>query len=158
MKPMTHRNLDWIEQAPVKVTEERRIGVPVENVWRAIADHEGWADWFGAITRIERIGSGEGVGSGRRVFLKGGVKAEEEFLAWEPDARFAFVLTSSSMPGMRSMVEDVQLLPEGAGATIVRYTQAVEPAAPKIMGPVLRAALPKGIQSGLAGLEKHLLP
>lgn len=156
MRPMTHRTLDWIDQAPVKVTEERRIGVSVERVWQAIADHEGWADWFGAITRVERIGSGEGVGSGRRVFLKGGMKAEEEFLVWEPDQRFAFVLTSSSMPGMRSMVEDVQLLPDGEGATIVRYTQAVEPAGARLMGPVLRTALPKGIQSGLAGLDKHL--
>lgn len=156
MKPMTHRTLDWIDHAPVTVTEERRIGVSVERVWQAIADHEGWADWFGAITRIERVGSGEGVGGGRRVFLRGGIKAEEEFLAWEPGERFAFVLMSSSMPGMKSMVEDVQLLPDGGGATIVRYTQAVEPAAPRVMGPILRTALSKGIQSGLAGLEKHL--
>lgn len=141
--------------APVRATRTRRLAVPVDRVWETIADHEGWARWFGAITKVERIGTGEGVGSGRRVHLKGGVQAEEEFLAWEPGVRFAFTLTASSMPGLRSMVEDVQLQPD-AGGTIVSYTQAADPAGARLMVPVLRRALPLGIEGGLKGLAKHL--
>ena len=44
---------------------------------------------------------------------------EEEFLAWEPGRRFAFTVTHARWPGLKAMVEDVRLEPDGTDATTV---------------------------------------
>lgn len=155
MKPTMPRALDWMEQAPVCVTRTRRIAADPDRVWAAIADHEGWSDWFGPITKVERIGSGEGVGGGRRVHIKS-LSVEEEFLAWEPGARFAFTVVRANRSGIRSMVEDVRLSPEGDTATTVSYTQAIDPIGAVVTAPILRRVIPKTIDNGLAGLATHL--
>ena len=155
MKPITPRTLDWMEQAPVCVTRTRRIAVDPDRVWAVIADHEGWSDWFGPITKVERIGSGEGVGGGRRVFIKS-IGVEEEFLAWEPGSRFAFAVVRANRSGIRSMVEDIRLTPEGDTATTVSYTQAIDPVGSLVTAPLLRRAIPRTLDNGLAGLAQHV--
>lgn len=155
MKPITPRPLDWIDQAPVAVTATRRIATTPDRIWAAIADHEGWPAWFGAITEVEVLGRGEGVGGGRRVHI-GRVTVDEEFLAWEPGARFAFTLTHSSAPGIRSMVEDIHLIEAGDTATTVSYTQALDPLGARVTAPILRRLLPKQLDKGLAGLASHV--
>lgn len=155
MKPITPRTLDWMEQAPVCVTRTRRIAADVDRVWTAIADHEAWSEWFGPITKVERIGSGEGVGGGRRVHIKS-ISVEEEFLAWEPGARFAFTVVRANRSGIRSMVEDIRLLAEGDTATSVSYTQAIHPVGARLTAPILRRAVPTTLDRGLAGLATHV--
>lgn len=155
MKPITPRTLEWMDQAPVCVTRTRRIAVEPDRVWAALADHEGWPDWFGPITKVERIGSGEGVGGSRRVFIKS-IGVEEEFLAWEPGSRFAFTVVRVNRSGIRSMVEDIRLTPEGDTATTVSYTQAIDPIASFVTAPLLRRAISKTLDSGLAGLAQHV--
>lgn len=155
MKPITPRTLDWMDQAPVLATRTRRIAATPDRVWAAIADHEGWVEWFGPITAVERIGDGEGVGGGRRVHIKS-IAVEEEFLAWEPGARFAFTVTRANRSGIRSMVEDVRLTPEGDTATTVAYTQAIDPMGARVTAPLLRRVIPRTIDRGLAGLAAHV--
>lgn len=155
MKPITRRSLDWIDQAPVSVTRSRRIAATPDRIWEAIADHEGWVEWFGPITKVEVLDRGEGVGGGRRVHIKS-VAVDEEFLVWEPGSRFAFTLTHANKSGIRSMVEDVQLTPVGDSATTVSYTQALDPIGAKVTAPVLRRLLPKTLDKGLAGLATHV--
>ncbi len=154
MRKITARTLDWIDRAPVSVTRTRRIAAPREKVWAAVADHAGWADWFGPITKVEPLEPPTGVGGHRRVHIKM-VKVEEEFLAWDEGSRFAFCVTHASLPGITSMVEDVQLADDG-DATIVSYTQAIEPKAPRLVAPVLRRAIPKQLDDGLEGLARHV--
>ncbi len=154
MKQLTPKTLDWIDQAPVSITRTRRIDAPQEKVWAAIADHAGWADWFGPITKVEPLEPPTGVGGHRRVHIKS-VKIEEEFLAWDEGTRFAFCVTHSSLPGITSIVEDVRLVPDG-GATSVSYTQAMAPKAPRLFAPILRRVLPRQIDAGLEGLAKHV--
>jgi uncharacterized protein YndB with AHSA1/START domain len=154
MKPITPQTLDWIDRAPVRITRTRRIDAPEDVVWAAIADHAGWAQWFGPITEVEPLEPPSGVGGHRRVHIRS-VKVEEEFLAWDEGSRFAFCVTHSSMPGIVSMVEDIQLTGEG-DATTVSYTQAIQPKAPRVLGPVLRRAIPKQLDAGLDGLAKHV--
>ena len=155
MRPLVRKSLDWIPQAPVCVTRSVRIAAPVDRVWEVVADHESWPQWFGALTGVERIGSGEGVGGARRVHLKG-LTVEEEFLAWEPGRRFAFTVVRATKPGIRSMVEDLRLEPDGDDATTVRYTQAIQPVAARLLAPLLRRTFQKTLDEGLAGLDRHL--
>ncbi len=139
----------------MSVTRTRRIAAPPAQVWETIADHESWSEWFPPVSRVERIDSADAVGGHRRVHI-GRVVVEEEFLAWEPDARFAFTLTGCTLPGVVSMVEDVSLAPVGDAATEVRYTQAVQTVGARWSAPLLRRALPGAIDRGLAGLARRI--
>lgn len=155
MAALTPRPLEWIDQAPVRATRTRRIEAPVATVWNAIADHEGWADWFAALTRVEPGENSEGVGGTRKVVI-GKIEVDEEFIAWDPEARFAFTVVASSGPGLRSMNEDVRLIPAGDSATTVSYTMALEPVGARLLRPVLEPALRRTIDKGLAGLAAHV--
>jgi uncharacterized protein YndB with AHSA1/START domain len=155
MRPLVRKTLDWIPQAPVRVTRSRRIPASSDRVWEAIADHERWPEWFGALTAVERIGTGEGVGSGRRVHLKG-ISVEEEFLVWEPGRRFAFTVVRATRPGIKAMVEDVRLEPDGDTATTVSYTQAIQPVGARVVAPLVRRAVPRTLDGALEGLERHV--
>ena len=154
MKPITPRTLDWIPQAPVKVSRTRRIHAPQDKVWAAIADHAGWADWFGPITKVEPLEPPTGVGGHRRVHIKS-LQVEEEFLAWDEGTRFAFCVTHVSVPAIRSMVEDVQLRAVGDTTTVV-YTQAIDPKMAFLLAPVLRRGAAKQLDAGLEGLATHV--
>ena len=155
MRTLVKKDLDWIPDAPVSVTRTRRLGAPVDRVWAVIADHERWPEWFTALEGVERVGSGEGVGGRRRVRLKQ-LTVEEEFLAWEPNARFGFVVTHVDRPGIRSMVEDIRLRPDGDAATTVTYAQAAEPVAAVVIAPLLRRLFARNLDKGLAGLDRQV--
>lgn len=154
MKPLATKSLDWIARAPVRVTRSRRISADPDRVWAAIADHESWPAWFRAVTRVERRGTGEGVGGRRRVHIRS-TTIDEEFLAWEPGKRFAFTVTHTNRPGMRSIVEEVRLDRDGDGTT-VSYTQAFDPVAAVVTAPLLRRVLPRVLDEALAGLDRHV--
>ena len=49
---------EWIDAAPIIVREEIEIAAPPSAVWARIADHETWPEWFTALDRVERIGTG----------------------------------------------------------------------------------------------------
>jgi len=155
MPDLTPRPLEWIDQAPVRASRSRRIAQPASVVWAAIADHDGWTSWFPRLRAVEPGPVAEGVGGTRRVDV-GALAVDEEFLAWEPERRFAFTVTSSTRPGLRSMVEDIRITPEGPSACTVTYTMALEPPAARVLKPVLEPVLRKTIADGLAGLATHV--
>jgi hypothetical protein len=97
----------------------------------------------------------DAVGGTRTVDL-GAAAVEEEFLAWEPERRFAFTVTGSTRPGLRSMVEDIRLTPDGGRACTVTYTMGVDPVGGKLLRPVAAPLLRKVIADGLAGLAVHV--
>ena len=155
MKALTPRTLEWIDHAPVRITRTKRIPQPPGRVWEAIAAHERWPEWFPSVDRIEALDPSEGVGGRRRVHI-GSLTVEEEFLAWDPGARFAFVVTHSSKPGIRSMVEEVRLVPDGPDATTVTYTQAIEPVGARLTAPVVRRVAARALEGALTGLAAHV--
>ena len=155
MGTLNKKDLDWIPDAPVSVTRSRRIAAPVDRVWAVIADHERWPEWFDALDEVERVGSGEGVGGHRRVRLRN-MTFEEEFLAWEPGSRFGFVVTHVDKPGLRSMVEDIRLAPDGDAATTITYSQAADPVAAVVTAPLMRRVLSRNLDKGLAGLDRQV--
>ncbi len=155
MTAMTTRPLEWIDQAPVRASRTRRIAASPAVVWAAIADHHSWSQWFGPITEVVPGETSEGVGGTRRVIV-GKVEVDEEFLAWDPEERFAFTVTASTGPGLRSMNEDVRLTPAGDDATTVTYTMALDPIGAKVVRPLLTPVLRRALDKALAGLAAHV--
>ncbi len=47
----THRP-EWIDTAPVVVRRERRVSAPPECVWKHIADHATWPQWFKGLKNV----------------------------------------------------------------------------------------------------------
>lgn len=155
MADLTPRPLEWIDEAHVRASRSRRIAQPPATVWAAVADHTAWPTWMKSIRSVTPGPVAEGVGGTRRVDI--GVAAiDEEFLAWEPGRRFAFTATASTRPGLRSMVEDLRLTPDGDAACTVTYTMAVEPAGGRLLRPVLEPVLRKTITDALGGLALHV--
>lgn len=155
MHPLTPRPLEWIDHAPVRASRSRRIGQPPSVAWAAIADHASWPQWFPRMVSAEAAATGEGVGGSRHVDV-GLVQVDEEFLAWEPERRFAFTVTASSRPGLVSMAEDVRLTPDGTGACTVTYTIGMEPNGARYLRPVLEPVLRRALTDVLAGFASHV--
>ncbi len=156
MKPMTPQPLEWIDTAPVRASRSRRIGVPADAVWAAIADHGSWTAWFPNISQVEPGDPATGVGGTRRVHVGSAVTVDEEFLAWEPGVRFSFTLTASSRGGLRSMNEDIRITRDGPSACTVTYTMGLDPLGGRFLNPILAPVLRKAIGDGLAGLAGHV--
>lgn len=156
MNPLTPRPLDWNDVAPVRAVESRRIAAGPDAVWTVIADHEHWGEWFTPIDEVTPGEPGTGVGGTRRVRV-GKMEIQEEFIAWEPGRRFAFTVTGSTRPGLRSLNEDIRLTPDGSDATTVTYTMALDPLGGRFVRPVLAPLLRRSLRSALAGLEARVL-
>lgn len=114
---------EWIDAAPIVVSESVEIDAPPTAVWAHIADHASWPEWFTEIDRVEPLGSPTGVGGGRRVFVKR-LPIDEEFTAWDEDEQFAFAVIRSKIPILHTMAEAVRLEPIGSG-TRVTYRQGL---------------------------------
>lgn len=155
MTPMTPRPLEWIDTAPVRASRSRRIAQPPTVVWSAVVDHASWSEWFPRLVAVTPGEVADAVGGTRTVDV-GVAAVEEEFLAWEPERRFAFTVTSSTRPGLRSMVEDIRITPDGDQACTVTYTMGIEPFGGKLLRPVVEPILRKAISDGLAGLARHV--
>jgi hypothetical protein len=125
MAQLPVRQPDWIDTAPIVVGQERRVLAPASAVWKHIADHESWPEWFEGLKQIEVTGEAEGVG-GQRVATVPGAKVGEVFTAWEPDRQFAFAVVSGP-PVLAAMAESVVIEATDSGC-IVTYTMGIEPA------------------------------
>ena len=158
MATLTPRPADWIHPAPVRVQATRDLAAHPDEVFAALADHESWPDWFEALSRVERFGDlHEGVGSNRRVFIGSRVTVDEEFVVWEPGARWGFTILEASVPGLRSMNELVTIEPLDGDRSRVTYTMGIEPA--WFLAPLLRVAegrLRKNLGSALEELGRYI--
>lgn len=118
------RQPEWIDTAPIIVSESIEIAAPPSAVWAHIADHASWPEWFTALDRIEPLGMPTGVGGGRRVIVRK-LPIDEEFTAWDVDAHFAFAAVRTKLPFLDSLAESVHLAPTDTG-TRVTYRQGVQ--------------------------------
>ena len=123
MATHTVRQPEWIDTAPIRVSESTEIAAPPSVVWAHIADHESWPEWFVALDRVELLGAPTGVGGGRRVFARK-LPIDEQFTAWDVDQHFAFAATKSKLPILDSLAESVRLEPTDTG-TRLTYRQGV---------------------------------
>ncbi|MFE2144086.1 SRPBCC family protein [Streptomyces sp. NPDC059456] len=100
--------LDFIEDAPIRLTFTARTAAGPEAVYRALAeDVAGWPRWFGAVT-LARPTHG---GAGREVRLVGGTRFQETIMAADPERRYAYRVDETNAPGVRALLEEWLLRP-----------------------------------------------
>lgn len=150
--PIVRQDLRWTESAPIALVGRATTTATPATVFAELADHERWPEWFPNVKKVEIIGPAAGVGARRRVFIPGGA-VEEEFIAWEPGARWAFTGTAARPPFVRSIVEDCHLIPIGDGGTAITYTMYLQPTAwSRPLLAVAKIGIQKGLQKGMEQL------
>ncbi len=154
MKQTTRKGLDWLDDAPLLLSASRRIDATPDAVWARVADHSTWPDWWAGLKHVEPGAQPTGVGGTRTVKLAGGLTIQEEFLAWEEDRRFAFVVTHMKPKIIRTLVEDLTLEPVDGGATKVTYTQGWDPIGGKPVQAILRKTTQPQIEKALEELAR----
>ena len=111
-----------------EVVVERRIAAPPERVFAYFTDRDRWLAWMGADAVIEpRPG-----GVFRMDVMGDGEHAAGRFVEVVPDRRIVFTwgweTPGSAVPPGASLVE-IDLIPAGAGETLVRLRHRGLPAA-----------------------------
>lgn len=95
-------------------------------MFAVLADHERWPEWFPSVRKVTVLGQGEGVGARRRVAIPGST-VDEEFIVWEPGARWSFTGYEARPRFTRSLVEDCVLTALPDGGTAISYTMYLDP-------------------------------
>jgi hypothetical protein len=121
--------LDWIDRAPLRIEARAESTASPDKVFAVLADHERWPEWFPMVRKIDVIGPAEGVGARRRVHVPG-MAFEEEFIAWDPGARWTFSVYDARPRFTRALVEDCVLTPLPNGGTAITYTMYMDPVGP----------------------------
>jgi carbon monoxide dehydrogenase subunit G len=67
-----------------------------------------------------------GVGTTRTVTMRGGIVADEEFLAWEPFSRMTFRFNSSTSNAIAAFAEEYRVIDTGTGCHLT-WIMAVAP-------------------------------
>jgi uncharacterized protein YndB with AHSA1/START domain len=116
---------EWIDDAPIRVERTVEIAAPSATVWRHIADHERWPEWFAALAEVEVTGEASGVGGRRRVTVRRAPPIDEVFTAWDPDEHFAFAVVGTKLPILAGMAESVRI-EDTAGGCRVTYRQGLQ--------------------------------
>ncbi|UUU43466.1 SRPBCC family protein [Streptomyces sp. NBC_00162] len=145
--------LDFIEDAPVRLTFAAELASPPEAVYQALAEEvEGWPRWFRAVT-LARPTHG---GAGREVRLVGGVRFQETIMAADPEKRYAYRVDETNTPGVRALLEEWRLTPAGSG-THVRWTFAADGPAPfRLALTAARPGLGHSFRTAVRALDARL--
>jgi hypothetical protein len=129
MAELTKQTIDWIKDAPLRVEAKADSTAAPDKVFAILADHERWPEWFPSVKKVTVLGPAEGVGARRRVAIPGST-VDEEFIVWEPGARWSFTGFDATPRFTRSLVEDCILTPLPDGGTAISYTMYLDPAGP----------------------------
>jgi len=123
---MRKEDLAFLDRAPVMHRFEVTVPAPRAAVFAAIADPTTWSRWFPGV-RSARYASAppHGVGAIREADVAG-TRWVEEMIAWEPDRRWAYTVTSATSPVAWAQVESFEFA-DVASATRVRWTLAFAP-------------------------------
>ncbi|MGB3055606.1 MAG: SRPBCC family protein [Acidimicrobiales bacterium] len=154
---MQERDLSFVDSAPVRIEAAVTVIATRAQVWAVLADHRGWPNWFGpSLTSCEPTSETEqGVGSTRRVTLRGGTTVDERFIAWDEPEVWSFTGTAMKPALFRELVERVVLAPIGDDRTRVTYTMALTPApALRPFVPLLKAGVSRSLRGALEELGR----
>ncbi|MFI6334976.1 SRPBCC family protein [Streptomyces sp. NPDC050535] len=144
---------DFIETAPLRLVFARVVTASPEAVFRALAeDVPGWSEWFSAVTLARPTEDG----AGREVRLRGGVRFQETVLVATAPEAYAYRVDETNAPGVRALVEEWRLTPDGTG-TRVRWTFATDGTAPYRLALKLgRAGLGRTFRDAVTALDRRL--
>ncbi|MEU6670946.1 SRPBCC family protein [Streptomyces sp. NPDC046727] len=145
--------IDFVRAAPVRLVFARQISAAPEQVFRALAeDVPGWTRWFSAVT-LARATDG---GAGREIRLRGGTRFEETILAAKAPEVYAYRVDTTNAPGVRALVEEWCLTPQGTG-TRVQWTFAADGTAPfRFVLGLARAGLGRAFRDAMTSLDRLL--
>jgi hypothetical protein len=132
------QTIDWIDHAPMRVEARAESTASPDQVFAVLADHERWPEWFPRLRKVTVLGRAEGVGARRRVALPG-MTVDEEFIVWDPGARWSFTAFEARPRFTRSLVEDCVLTPLADGGTAISYTMYLDPVG--VMGFLIKRSL-----------------
>jgi len=147
---------EWIDSAPIIVSETIEIDATPAQVWEHIADHTSWPEWFEALDEVQPGPTSTGVGGTRRVIVKP-LPIDEEFTAWDENEHFAFAIVGSRIPMLAAAAESVRLEPIDGGRCRVTYRQGVE--GRRFLGGLMKLAwtpAAKGLPPALAMLKQRV--
>ena len=161
MATLTPQTIEFADTAPAQAEGSAVVvGTPAE-VWAVLVDYPRWTEWFGGPVSKVRSTSDPvtGVGSTREVTLgRGkGLRFAERFIAWEPDALWAF--TAYEAPGgLEGLVERCTIEPISDTRTRVTYRMAFAPKpVVKPLVPLLRSRISKALTKGMEGLAREVV-
>ncbi|MGW1838270.1 SRPBCC family protein [Streptomyces sp. NPDC002067] len=153
MRQLRPVELDFARSAPLRLVFAARLDAPPAAVYAALADDtEGWARWF---TGVARAAPADG-GAGRDVRLAGGTRFVETVLAARPEERYAYRVDRTNAPGLRALLEEWRLTPDGGG-TRLRWTFAADGPAPLRLALLLaRPGLGRAFRASARALDHRL--
>ena len=119
---------DFLADAPVRLVCEARLRSAPDPVYRELADDAStWPLWFREVRSAAYIGPPPyGVGAGRSVALRGGVRFVESVIVAEPAQRFVYRVEETGLPGVHAWMEEWLLRPAEDGGTHLRFTMALD--------------------------------
>jgi carbon monoxide dehydrogenase subunit G len=146
MHPCERVDLDFIDNAPLRLRNSVDLAITPEQLFEVLADAESWPRWASVITNVTWTSpEPRGIGTTRVVEMRGGIVGNEEFIAWEPFTHMAFRFNECSTRSVAAFAEDylVEVIPGGCRLT---WTMAQQPAGPArlamaVVGPLLNLAL-----------------
>lgn len=151
MATATRQTMEWSATAPIRAVGTARSKASPDAVWAVLADHAAWPEWFPNVKKVDVLGPAEGVGARRRVHIPG-ASVDEEFIAWEPGALFAFTATAVKPGVFRSLVEHCRIEPADGGGCTVTWSMCIEPA--PLMAPLLKLAKGTLVKTVTKGMEQ----
>jgi uncharacterized protein YndB with AHSA1/START domain len=150
--------LEFLDSAPQRFRQEAVVAASRAEVFDALADASGWAEWFPGVEWARYAGSGEpGVGTIRESQVAG-ARYDETMLVWEAGRRWGYRIDRATQPVARAQVE-LHELEDAAQGTLVRWIIATEPdRAIEYMadGTPFPVFLTKLHEDAMRGLERRL--
>jgi hypothetical protein len=142
LRDLRHEDLAFLQRAPLRQTRTRELEMPADQVFAELAGHpERWPRWFTPVRDCRYEGDAPfGVGTARRLALRGGVVAHEQVLAWDENRRFAYRVEQLNVPGVRALMEEWTVSPVTPGRSTVQWVLAADCARPARM--LLRTGRP----------------
>ena len=120
MHPCRPVGLDYLETAPVRFANTVAVALSPEELFGVLARADTWPRWASVITHVDYTSpEPHGVGTTRTVTMRGGLVAEETFLAWEPGRRLAFRFDAVSTSALAAFLEvyTIEATPTGCDLT-----------------------------------------
>ena len=137
MRRLREVGLEFLDDAPTLIKLSAPLAASPTEVFAAVSgDPESWGRWFPGFREGSYLSPPpHGVGSRRRLRVRGAGTYVETILAWDEPYRWAFRVDECSAPLWRALAEEWRVEAAPAGS-VLHWTFAAEPT--PMFAPVLR--------------------